>query len=77
MWIKDCINFVIILYLILSYYYSIVVPHNYVSGSYVTFQNTCGANGVGPAPTIDPIVLDIHNGRNARSKCPSHDSYRF
>lgn len=31
-----------------------------------TFQETCGTNGVEAAPTMDPIVLDIEKGDNAR-----------
>jgi len=31
-----------------------------------TFQEKCGTPGVEAAPTVDPIVLDLHKGSNAR-----------
>lgn len=31
-----------------------------------TFQENCGTAGVEAAPTVDPIVLDLHKGSNAR-----------
>lgn len=37
-----------------------------MSDTTCTFQETCGTNGVGPSPTVDPIVLDLSKGENAR-----------
>ncbi len=31
-----------------------------------TFQETCGTKDVGPSPVVDPIVLDLSKGENAR-----------
>ena len=81
MWIKDCINFVIILCLMFNFvllnYSTIVVhvPHNYVSGA-LLFCNV-HVHRTNLIFFVFHMFFLIYININCCFSSPSHDSYHF